>query len=201
MSINLGTLKKKLLYWINCPFNISNQLNDLSGNGRTFSTYGGGLSVGTTYDAAGALEFSTSAFITTNDVLRFNADDFEISCEIYITSSSDFYSVFLAQRTNSLTSVMEFYSLSDGRLLVNIYFSDGSGVGIAGTAVRNQWQSIKLKRVGTTFTLTVDGVDTTYTSSKTIRSSSSGIFNIGSANAGSPSGNPTGAIRKLKITV
>lgn len=134
-------------------------------------------------------------------MLRLTDKDFEISCDVYITSGSNFYSVFLAQRVTSSLVDMEFYSLSDGRLLVNISFTDTTGIGIVGTAIRNQWQSVRLKRVGSTFTLTVDGVDAVATSSKTIASNSNGVFNIGSANHGSPSGNPTGAIRNLKIKV
>lgn len=189
-------------YWINCPFNTANQLNDLSGNSRAFNNYyWGGLSVGTTYDASGALEFNTSAFITTNDALRLDANNFDISCEVYITSGSDFYSVFLAQRSNQYMADIEFFSRGDGKLLAAITFSDITGFVLEGVAVRGQWQSIRLKRVGSLFTLTVDGVDATQTSSKTIRSSSTGVFNIGSADSSSPSGNPTGAIRNLKIVV
>ncbi len=201
----LGVLSRKINLWLDAPwldapFSSATQLNDVSGNARTFQqNYGTSLTVGTTYDANGALQFDGSSSIMTSDVLRLSNQDFEISCDVYITSGSDSYSVFLAQRINSALVDIEFYSLADGRLLVNIYFTDTTGISIVGTAIRNQWQAVKLKRVGSTFTLTVDGVDTVETSSKTIASNSNGVFNIGSANSGSPSGNPTGAIRNLKI--
>lgn len=189
-------------FWLDAPFSTLTQLSDVSGNARTFQqAYGTSLTVGTTYDANGALQFDGSSSIFTSDVLRLTNQDFEISCDVYITSDSNFYSVFLAQRINSSFVDMEFYSLSDGRLLVNIVFTEPTGISLQGVAVRNQWQSVRLKRVGSTFTLTVDGVDAVATSSKTIASNSNGVFNIGSANHGSPSGNPTGAIRNLKIKV
>jgi len=202
-GIPLGVLSRKINLWLDAPFSSATQLMDVSGNARTFqNNYGTSLNVGTIYDANGALQFDGSSSITTSDVLRLTDKDFEISCDVYITSGSDFYSVFLAQRINSSLVDMEFYSLADGRLLVNICFTDTTSISIVGTAIRNQWQAVKLKRVGSTFTLTVDGVDTVETSNKTISSNSSGVFNIGSANNdGSASGNPTGAIRNLKIKV
>ena len=201
----LGVLNRKAQSaqsWIDCPFNIANGLNDLSDNNRLFTQRNGGLSVTTANDASGALRFDGSGWMTTVDTFDLFASDFNISCEIFIENSSDYYSVFLAQRINSTLVDIEFYSLQDGRLLVNIFFDDNTGVGFVGTAIRNQWQTVEFKRVGNVFTLTVDGVIAdTQTINKTIRSVSNGFLNIGNANDLSSSGTCTGSMRNLKIEI
>ena len=69
-------------------------------------------------------------------------------------------------------------------------------------AVRNQWQSIEMSRIGNVFTLKVDGVIAeTKTINKTVRNTSNGRFNIGSANEIDASGTPIGSMRKLRIQV
>ena len=191
-----------LQYWIDAPFNTITQLNDESGNNRQFTQRNGGLTITTTNDASGALRMNGSGWMTTVDTFDLFAKDFNIYCEIFIENSSDYYSVFLAQRLNSFLTDIEFYSLQDGRLLVNVFFDDNTGVGFVGTAIRNQWQKVEFKRVGNVFTLTVDGVIAdTQTSSKTIRSASNGVLNIGSANQVFASGTPTGSMRNLRVQV
>jgi hypothetical protein len=202
----LGVLKKKnkLDGWINCRFNTNTQLNDESGNNRQFTQINGGLTVTTTNDPSGALRMNGSGWMTTVDTFRLLDKDFNISCEIYIENSSDYYSVFLAQRINSGSVDIEFYSLKDGRLLVNVYFDDNTGFGFVGVgaAIRNQWQTVEFKRVGDVFTLKVDGVIAdTQTINKTVKSVSNGVLNIGNASAGSSSGTCTGSMRNLKIYI
>ena len=201
IPLGVGAVKK-VGGWINCRFNTITQLNDESGNNRQFTQINGGLTVTTTNDPSGALRMNGSGWMTTVDTFRLLDKDFNISCEIYIENSSDYYSVFLAQRINSGSVDIEFYSLQDGRLLVNVYFDDNTGFGFVGTAIRNQWQTVEFKRVGDVFTLKVDGVIAdTQTSSKTIRSASNGVLNIGSANEVFASGTPTGSMRNLRVQV
>lgn len=191
-----------LQYWIDAPFNTTTQLNDESGNNRQFTQMNGGLTVTTTNDASGALRMNGSGWMTTVDTFDLLDKDFNIYCEIFIENSSDYYSVFLAQRINSTLVDIEFHSVQDGRLLVSVVFDDNTGLLFVGTAIRNQWQTIELKRVGNVFTLTVDGVIAgTQTSSKTINSVSNGVLNIGNANDGYSSGTCTGSMRNLKIYI
>lgn len=194
--------KKKASDWINCKFNTTTQLNDTSGNNRQFTQKSGGLTVTTTNDANGALRFDGSGYLVTQDSKPLLDKDFNISCEVFIEAGSDFYSAFLAQRITSSEADTEFYSLQDGRLLVNIYFSDNSGYAFMGVAIRNQWQSVEMSRVGNIFTLKVDGVVAeTQVFNKTVRSTSNGKFNIGSANEVFASGTPTGSMRNLRVQV
>ena len=193
---------KKVGDWINCRFNTATQLNDESGNNRQFTQRNGGLTVTTTNDASGALRFNGSGWMTTVDTFRLLDKDFNISCEIFIENSSDYYSVFLAQRLSNTFIDIEFYSLQDGRLLVNVVFDDNTGFGFVGTAIRNQWQTVEFKRVGNVFTLTVDGVIAdTQTINKTVKSVSNGFLNIGNANDSYSSGTCTGSMRNLKIYI
>lgn len=193
---------KKVGDWINCRFNTTTQLNDESGNNRQFTQINGGLTVTTTNDANGALRFDGSGYLVTQDSKPLLDKDFNISCEVFIEAGSDFYSAFLAQRVTSFNADTEFYSLQDGRLLVVIYFSDDSAYSFTGVAIRNQWQSVEMSRVGNIFTLKVDGVVAeTQVFNKTVRSISNGKFNIGSANEVVASGTPTGSMRNLKIQI
>lgn len=160
------------------------------------------MTVATTNDPSGALRFNGSGWMTTNDTFDLFANDFNISCDVFIENSSDYYSVFLAQRINSFLVDIEFYSLQDGRLLVNVVFDDNTGFVFVGTAIRNQWQTVEFKRVGNVFTLTVDGVIAdTQTINKTVRSVSNGVLNIGNANDGYSSGTCTGSMRNLRIKI
>ena len=194
--------KKNASDWINCRFNTTTQLNDESGNNRQFTQRNGGLSVTTANDASGALRFNGSGWMTTVDTFDLFAKDFNISCEIFIENSSDYYSVFLAQRINAGLVDIEFYSLQDGRLLVSVVFDDNTWLLFVGTAIRNQWQTVEFKRVGNVFTLTVDSVIAdTQTSSKTVNSVSNGVLNIGNANDAFSSGTCTGSMRNLKIKI
>lgn len=201
IPLGVGAVKK-VGDWINCRFNTTTQLNDESGNNRQFTQRNGGLTVTTTNDASGALRMNGSGWMTTVDTFDLLDKDFNIYCEIFIENSSDYYSVFLAQRINSLLVDIEFFSIQDGRLAVSVVFDDSTGLLFVGTAIRNQWQTIELKRVGNVFTLTVDGVIAdTQTSSKTINSASNGVLNIGNANDGYSSGTCTGSMRNLKIYI
>ena len=191
-----------LQYWIDAPFNTITQLNDESGNNRQFTQRNGGLTITTTNDASGALRMNGSGWMTTVDTFDLFAKDFNIYCEIFIENSSDYYSVFLAQRLNSFLTDIEFYSLQDGRLLVNVFFDDNTGVGFVGTAIRNQWQKVEFKRVGNVFTLTVDDVIAdSQTINKTVKSVSNGVLNIGNANDLGQSGTCTGSMRNLRIYI
>ncbi len=197
-----ATKKTSSSYWIDSPFNTANQLSDTSGNNRQYTQQNGGLSVTTANDPSGALRMNGSGWMTTVDKFSLLDKDFNIYCEIFIENSSNFYSVFLAQRIVSQFIDIEFYSLQDGRLLVNVYFNDNTGFGFVGTAIRNQWQTVEFKRVGNVFTLTVDGVIAdTQTINKTVKSVSNGVLNIGNANDGSSSGTCTGSMRNLKIYI
>ena len=188
--------------WLDMPFSTTTLLNDQSGNNRQLTQKSGGLTVTTTNDANGALRFDGSGYLVTQDSKPLLDKDFNISCEVFIEAGSDFYSAFLAQRVTSATKDIEFYSLQDGRLLVVFYFSDNSGENFTGVAVRNQWQSIEMSRIGNVFTLKVDGVIAeTKTINKTVRSDSNGLFNIGSANEIDASGTPTGSMRNLRVQV
>lgn len=188
--------------WLDMPFSTTTQLNDQSGNNRQLTQKSGGLTVTTTNDANGALRFDGSGYLVTQDSKPLLDKDFNISCEVFIEAGSDFYSAFLAQRITSFNADTEFYSLQDGRLLVAIYFSDNSGYAFMGVAIRNQWQSVEMSRVGNIFTLKVDGVVAeTQVFNKTVRSTSNGKFNIGSANEVFASGTPTGSMRNLRVQV
>ncbi len=196
--------KKNASDWIDCRFNTITQLNDESGNNRQFTQRNGGLTVTTTNDINGALRFNGTGWMTTVDTFGLLANNFNISCEVFIENGSGFYSVFLAQRLNSTFIDIEFYSLQDGRLLVNIFFDDNTGVGFVGVgaAIRNQWQTVELKRVSDVFTLTVDGVVVdSQTINKTVSSVSNGVLNIGNANDSFSSGTCTGSMRNLKIKI
>jgi len=193
-----------LQYWIDAPFNTITQLNDESGNNRQFTQMNGGLTVTTTNDTNGALRFNGSGWMTTIDTFSLLDKDFNISCDVFIENSSDYYSVFLAQRLVSAFVDIEFYSLQDGRLLVNVYFDDNTGFGFVGVgaAIRNQWQTVEFKRVGNVFTLTVDGVVVdSQTINKTVKSISNGVLNIGNANQSDQSGTCTGSMRNLKVYI
>lgn len=201
IPLGVGAVKK-FGDWINCRFNTNTQLNDESGNNRQFMQRNGGLTVTTTNDPSGALRMNGSGWMTTVDTFDLLAKDFNIYCEIFIENSSDYYSVFLAQRLKSILADIEFYSQQDGRLLVNVSFDDNTEALFVGTAIRNQWQTVEFKRVENVFTLTVDGVIAgTQTSSKTIRSVSNGVLNIGNANDTTSAGTCTGSMRNLKIDI
>lgn len=189
-------------YWINSPFNTITQLTDVSANNRQFTQKNGGLTVTTTNDASGALRMNGSGWMTTVDTFDLFAKDFNIYCEVFIENSSDYYSVFLAQRLDASHVDIEFFSIQDGRLAVSVVFDDNTGLLFVGTAIRNQWQKVEFKRVGNVFTLIVDNVIAdTQTSSKTISSVSNGVLNIGNANDGYSSGTCTGSMRNLKIYI
>ena len=195
-------LKKHIAWWLDTPFSTVTQLNNLALNGVQLVQNGTGLTVSTANDANGALYFSGSAWLTTSTPKPLMDKDFNISCEVFIATGSDLYSVFLAQRIESYHSDTEFYSLLDGRLLVVIYFSDDTSESFTGVAIRNQWQTVEMSRVGSTFSLKVDGVVAeSKTINKTIRTYSSGKFNIGNANQASGSGTCTGSMRNLYIQV
>ena len=196
--------KKHTAGWLDTPFSTVTQLNNLVLNGVQVVQNGTGLAVSTANDANGALDFSGSgsAWLTTSTPKPLMDKDFNIRCEVFIATGSDFYSVFLAQRRDSYWSDTEFLSISDGRLLVVIYFSDDTSEFFTGVAIRNQWQTVEMSRVGSTFSLKVDGVVAeSKTINKTIRNFSSGTFNIGNANQLERSGTPTGSMRNLYIQV
>ena len=202
--------KKHTAWWLDTPFSTVTQLNNLVLNGVQLVQNGTGLAVSTANDANGALDFSGSAWLTTSTPKPLMDKDFNISCEVFIATGSDTYSVFLAQRWDSYFSDTEFYSLSDGRLWVVTYFSDDSVETFTGVAIRNQWQTVEMSRVGSTFSLKVDGVVAeSKTINKTIRnfsggpfnSFSGGTFNIGNANQTNGSGTCTGSMRNLYIQV
>ena len=194
--------KKHTAGWLDTPFSTVTQLNNLVLNGVQLVQNGTGLTISTTNDANGALYFSGSAWLTTSTPKPLMDKDFNISCEVFIATGSNSYSVFLAQRWDSYFSDTEFYSLLDGRLLVVIYFSDDSGEAFTGVAIRNQWQTVEMSRVGSTFSLKVDGVVAeSKTINKTIRNLTGGAFSIGNANQAIESGICTGSMRNLYIQV
>ena len=177
-------LKKHTAWWLDTPFSTATQLNNLALNGVQLVQKGTGLTVSTVNDANGALQFSTTGWLTTSTVKPLEGKDFNISCEVFIATGSDPYSV------------------SNGQLLVIIYFSDDSAEAFTGVAIRNQWQTVEMNRVGSTFSLKVDGVVAeSKTINKTVRNRSFGTFNIGNANRQGISGNPTGSMRNLYIQV
>ena len=200
--------KKHTAWWLDTPFSTVTQLNNLVLNGVQLVQNGTSLAVSTANDANGALDFSGSAWLTTSTPKPLMDKDFNISCEIFIATGSNFYSVFLAQRWDSYFSDTEFLSISDGRLLVVIYFSDDTSEFFTGVAIRNQWQTVEMSRVGSTFSLKVDGVVAeSKTINKIIRNFSGGpfysggTFNIGNANRSIESGTCTGSMRNLNIQV
>lgn len=200
----LGVLQKRTAWvaWLDTPFSTDTQLDNLVPNGVQLVQKGTGLAVSTANDANGALQFSTTGWLTTSTQKPLMDKDFNISCEVFIATGSDAYSAFLAQRYNSYLSDTEFYSLSNGQLLVVIYFSDNTDEVFTGVAIRDQWQTVEMSRVGSTFSLKVDGVVAeSKTINKTIHNFSGGTFNIGSASRDFASGNPTGSMRNLYIQV
>jgi hypothetical protein len=198
----VNSFLKKYAAWLDTPFSTDTQLNNLVLNGVQLVQNGTGLTVSTTNDANGALGFSGSAWLTTSTPKPLMDKDFNIRCEVFIATGSDFYSVFLAQRIDSYYSDIEFFSSLNGQLHVIIYFSDDSDEAFTGVAIRNQWQTVEMSRVGSTFSLKVDGVVAeSKTINKTIRSRSGGKFNIGNANQTAASGTCTGSMRNLYIQV
>jgi hypothetical protein len=193
--------KKHTAWWLDTPFSTVTQLNNLVLNGVQLVQNGTGLAVSTANDANGALDFSGSAWLTTSTPKPLMDKDFNIRCEVFIATGSDYYSVFLAQRWDSYFSDTEFLSISDGRLLVVIYFSDDSVEFFTGVAIRNQWQTVEMSRVGSTFSLKVGVVAESKTINKTIRNLTGGTFNIGNANNTTGSGTCTGSMRNLYIQV
>ena len=200
----LGVLKKVTaqVAWLDTPFSTATQLNNLVLNGVQLVQEGTGLTVSTANDANGALQFSTTGWLTTSTPKPLTDKDFNISCEVFIATGSNMYSAFLAQRITSSLNDIEFYSISNGQILVVIYFSDDTGENFTGVAIRDQWQTVEMSRVGSTFSLKVDGVVAeSKTINKIIRNYSGGTFSIGSASQGAASGNPTGSMRNLYIQV
>jgi len=198
----VNSFLKKHTAWLDTPFSTATQLNNLVLNGVQLVQNGTGLTVSTANDANGALDFSGSAWLTTSTPNPLMDKDFNICCEVFIATGSDFYSVFLAQRISSYYSDTEFYSLSNGLLLVVIYFSDDTVENFTGVAIRNQWQTVEMSRVGSTFSLKVNGVVAeSKTINKTIRNLSGGKFNIGNANQTNASGTCIGSMRNLYIQV
>ena len=202
--------KKHTAGWLDTPFSTVTQLNNLVLNGVQVVQNGTGLAVSTANDANGALDFSTTGWLTTSTPKPLMDKDFNISCEVFIATGSNSYSVFLAQRWDSYFSDTEFFSLLDGRLLVGIYFSDDTSEVFTGVAIRNHWQTVEMSRVGSTFSLKVDGVVAeSKTINKTIRNLSGGpfnsfgggTFNIGNANQTNDSGTCAGSMRNLNIQV
>jgi len=203
-GIPLGVLQKRTSWvaWLDTPFSTDTQLNNLVPNGVQLVQNGTGLTVSTANDANGALQFSTTGWLTTNTQKPLEGKDFNISCEVFIATGSNFYSVFLAQRIDSSNKDIEFFSMSNGQLSVFIYFSDNTDEVFTGVAIRDQWQTVEMSRVGSTFSLKVDGVVAeSKTINKTIHNFSGGTFNIGNANRLNESGNPTGSMRNLYIQV
>jgi len=201
MLIN-SFFKKHITAWLDTTFSTDTQLNNLALNGVQLVQNGTGVTVSTANDANGALDFSGSAWLTTSTPNALMDKDFNICCEVFIATGSDSYSVFLAQRYNSYFNDTELYSLSDGRLLVVIYFSDDTVETFTGVAIRNQWQTVEMSRVGSTFSLKVDGVVAeSKTINKTVRNHSGGKFTIGNANETTESGICTGSMRNLYIQV
>lgn len=199
-GIPLGVLTQKNNIVLDCPFNTINGLNELSGHDPLFTNYGN-PNILTTYDAAGALTLNGAQSLTTksDSIYALGNKDFSIKCDVYVTAGSDFYSQFICQRANQYNAPFELYSLSDGRLLVIVRFTDATDFSYAGVAIRNQWQTVEVKRVGDNFSLILDDVvvNTQNHAEKTVSPYSQFTFGM----AGGGTGFVTGAMRNVKIKI
>lgn len=187
---------------LDCPFNTANGLNELSGHDPLFTNYGN-PSVSTTYDAAGALTLNGNQSLTTksDSIYALGNKDFSIKCDVYVTAGSDFYSQFIGQRSSSLNAPFELFSLADGRLLAIVLFTDATAFVSEGVAIRDQWQTVEVNRVGDNLSPILDDVvvNTQNHAGKTVKPYDN--FTFGMAGGGSGSGFVTGAMRNVKIKI
>lgn len=201
MIVNPFFSNPELIKWINCPFSTATQFDDISINNRGFTTPLSPVSIGTTYNAEGALLCDGTNFIVTTDSLVLAANPFEISLDAYVIAGSNTYSVLIAQRINSITEDFALYALNTGMLQLAIRFTDTDVLVLNAAYNRDEWFNVKVKRdASNLFSLSVNGtVLDSATSIKTISNTSGGLFNIANANSATTSGAPTGAIRNLLI--
>lgn len=204
IPLGVGTVQAQppvgLITVLDCPFNTASGLNELSGHDPVFTNYGN-PTVSTTYDAAGALTLNGSQSLTTKNDTIYSLDDkdFSIKCDVYVTAGSDYYSLFICQRIDSSYAPFEVFSLADGRLLVIVRFTDSTAYVYEGVAIRNQWQTVEVKRVGDNLSLILDNVvvNTQNHAGKTVNPYGSFILGM----AGGGTGFVTGAMRNVKIKI
>ncbi len=196
----LGVLKKKTLQVLDCPFNTANGLNELSGHYPAFTNYGN-PTVSTTYDANGALTLNGSQSLTTkgDSIYALENKDLSIKCDVYVTAGSDSYAQFICHRANQYNAPFELYSLANGRILAIVRFTDGTDFYSVGVAIRDQWKTVEVNRVGDNLSLILDNVvvNTQNHAGKTVKPYDHFTFGM----AGGGSGFVTGAMRNVKIKI
>jgi len=200
IPLGVGSSSGGMITVLDCPFNTASGLNELSGHDPVFTNYGN-PTVSTTYDAAGALTLNGSQSLTTKTDTIYSLDDkdFSIKCDVYVATGSDYYSRFIGQRLNSPDAPFEVFSVADGTLLATVRFTDSTEYSSGGVAIRNQWQTVEVKRVGDNFSLILDDVvvDTHNHAGKTVNPYSQFTFGM----AGVGTGFVTGAMRNVKIKI
>ena len=186
--------------WLNCQFSTASGLTDSSANNQSFTQYGT-PAIGTLRNPSGALDLNGASSLSTVSAIAFGTQPYSISVDMFIEPTSDFYSLFLGQRSSSGDASFELYSIDDTRLLCANYFSDIAGahaeyIGIT----RNAWHTVQVERFSDgTLKLGLDGFLVAQTSS--LGNMISRVFNIGTDNTGNSSTATTGSIKNLRIAV
>lgn len=186
--------------WLNCQFSTASGLTDSSANNQSFTQYGT-PAIGTLRNPSGALDLNGASSLSTVSTIAFGTQPYSISIDIFITTPSNNYSLFLGQRLTSVDASFELYSLNDTRLICVNYFSDIAGVNAEYTGItRNAWHTVQVERFSDgTLKLGLDGFLVAQTSS--LGNMISRVFNIGTDNTGDNYRATTGSIKNLRIAV
>lgn len=186
--------------WLNCQFSTASGLTDSSANNQSFTQYGT-PAIGTLRNPSGALDLNGASSLSTVSAIAFGTQPYSISVDMFIEPTSNFYSLFLGQRTTAVDATFELLSIADSRLLCVNYFSDIAGVQAQYTGItRNAWHTVQVERFSDgTLKLGLDGFLVAQTSS--LGNMISRVFNIGTDNTGDNSRATTGSIKNLRIAV
>ena len=186
--------------WLNCQFSTASGLTDSSANNQSFTQYGT-PAIGTLRHPSGALDLNGASSLSTVSAIAFGTQPYSISVDMFIETSSNYYSLFLGQRLTGGDASFELYSIYDSRLLCVNYFSDIAGVAAQYTGItRDEWHTVQVERFSDgTLKLGLDGFLVAQTSS--LGNMISRVFNIGTDNTGDNSRATTGSIKNLRIAV
>jgi hypothetical protein len=186
--------------WLNCQFSTASGLTDSSANNQSFTQYGT-PAIGTLRNPSGALDLNGASSLSTVSTIAFGTQPYSISVDMFIETSSNYYSLFLGQRLTGGDASFELYSIYDSRLLCVNYFSDMGGTAAEYTGItRDEWHTVQVERFSDgTLKLGLDGFLVAQTSS--LGNMISRVFNIGTDNTGDNSMATTGSIKNLRIAV
>jgi hypothetical protein len=186
--------------WLNCQFSTASGLTDSSANNQSFTQYGT-PAIGTLRNPSGALDLNGASSLSTVSAIAFSTQPYSISVDMFIETSSNYYSLFLGQRLTGGDASFELYSIANSKLLCINYFSDMGGIVAEYTGItRNEWHTVQVERFSDgTLKLGLDGFLVAQTSS--LGNMISRVFNIGTDNTGDNSRATTGSIKNLRIAV